>query len=153
MELLLNIAVVAGTFVLMEGVAWATHKYVMHGIGWFFHADHHRHSPGFFEKNDVFFLLFAIPGWLFTMTGMMAGNDWKLWVGVGIILYGIAYFLVHEIFIHQRFKWLRQSRHPYFRAVRKAHYTHHRHTDKEDGECFGMLWVPMKYLRAEYHRS
>jgi beta-carotene 3-hydroxylase len=150
METALNTAIVVFTFFTMEGAAWFTHKYIMHGVGWYFHRDHHVHPPGFFEKNDVFFLIFAIPSWLFTMTGMMHGNDWKLWVGVGIALYGIAYFLVHEVFIHQRIRWFRQSRHPYFRAIRKAHYTHHRNTGKENGVCFGMLWVPVKYLRAEY---
>jgi len=23
---------------------------------------------------------------------------------------------------------------------------HHKHTEKTDGECFGMLWVPLKYF-------
>jgi beta-carotene 3-hydroxylase len=25
---------------------------------------------------------------------------------------------------------------------------HHIHKGKEEGECFGMLWVPFKYLKA-----
>jgi beta-carotene 3-hydroxylase len=31
-------------------------------------------------------------------------------------------------------------------AIRKAHKIHHKYTGKEDGECFGMLWVPRKYF-------
>ena len=54
---------------------------------------------------------------------------------------------VHDVFIHQRFKWLRRSDRPYFKAIRKAHKVHHKHLGKEDGECFGMLWVPFKYYR------
>jgi beta-carotene 3-hydroxylase len=27
---------------------------------------------------------------------------------------------------------------------------HHKHLGKQDGECFGMLWVPMKYYRGKY---
>lgn len=131
----------------MEFMAWFTHKYVMHGLGWYFHKDHHQREPGFFEKNDVFFLIFAIPSWLFTMFGMMAGNDWRLYVGLGIALYGICYFLVHDVFIHRRFDWFKHTDNVYFRAIRKAHKVHHKHLNKEEGECFGMLIVPFKYFR------
>lgn len=130
----------------MEFMAWFTHKYVMHGLGWYFHRDHHRPEPGFLEKNDVFFLIFAIPSWLCIMFGMMEGNDFRLYIGIGIALYGFAYFLVHDIIIHQRFKILTRSSNLYVMAIRKAHKIHHKHLDKEDGECFGMLVVPKKYF-------
>lgn len=144
----LYIAITIGTFFFMEFVAWAAHKYVMHGFLWYLHKDHHQREPGFFEKNDAFFLIFAIP----SATCFIVGSALEGWlplffVGVGIALYGIAYFLVHDIFIHQRFKILRRSNHPYFRAIRKAHKVHHKHLGKEDGECFGMLVVPPKYLK------
>jgi len=29
---------------------------------------------------------------------------------------------------------------------------HHKHTGKEDGECFGMLWVPMKYYKEAFKK-
>ena len=51
-------------YVLMEGAAWAAHRYLMHGPLWVLHADHHTKEPGFFEKNDAFFLIFAIRSWL-----------------------------------------------------------------------------------------
>lgn len=136
------------TFFFMEFVAWFTHKYVMHGLGWYFHKDHHQHEPGFFEKNDVFFLVFAVPSMLLILFGVMAGNDWRLFMGVGIALYGACYFLVHEVFIHQRLPWFKRTDNVYLRAIRKAHKVHHKHRGKEDGECFGMLLVPMEYFRA-----
>ena len=142
-----NILLVVATFFFMEFMAWSMHKYVMHGLGWYFHRDHHQHEPGFFEKNDVFFLIFAIPSWLFIMFGMMAGNDWRVWVGLGIAIYGLAYFLVHDVFIHQRLPWFKRTDNVYFRAIRKAHKVHHKHLGKEKGECFGMLLVPMKYFK------
>jgi beta-carotene 3-hydroxylase len=37
-----------------------------------------------------------------------------MYIGFGILAYGIAYFLVHEVFIHQRFKWFRNSDNVYF---------------------------------------
>jgi beta-carotene 3-hydroxylase len=68
-------------------------------------------------------------------------------IGAGIAAYGIAYFLVHEVFIHRRLSWFKNSDNVYLRAIRKAHKVHHKHLGKEDGECFGMLLVPMKYFR------
>ena len=135
------------TFFVMEFMAWATHKYVMHGLGWYFHRDHHQPSSGVFEKNDVYFLIYAIPSWLLIMFGVMGGNDFRVPIGFGILLYGIAYFLVHEVFIHQRLPWFKRTDNVYFRAIRKAHKVHHKHLGKEDGECFGMLVVPIKYFR------
>jgi beta-carotene 3-hydroxylase len=144
---LLNLLIVVATFFFMEFMAWFTHKYVMHGFMWDFHRDHHVPEKGFFERNDVFFLIFAIPSWLFIMFGMMNGNDFRLWIGVGIALYGIAYFLVHDIFIHQRFKLFRNTNNAYLKALRRAHKTHHKHLGKSKGECFGMLVVPYKFIK------
>lgn len=147
MNIALNILAFLGTFIFMEFTAWFTHRYVMHGLLWILHKDHHQKEPGFFEKNDSFFLIFAVPSWLLIMTGMMAGNDIRVWIGAGIALYGVAYFFVHEVFIHQRFKWFKKSDSTYLRAIRKAHKVHHKHLGKEHGECFGMLIVPLRYYR------
>ncbi|MEX2590708.1 MAG: beta-carotene hydroxylase [Chitinophagales bacterium] len=141
-----GIGITLSVFAFMEFVAWSLHKYVMHGFLWFVHKDHHNKTPGFFERNDFFFLIFAIPSWLFMMFGIMDGADWKMWVGIGITLYGIAYFTVHEVIIHQRFKFLKNVTNVYFAGLRKAHRVHHKKLGKEDGECFGMLLVPRKYF-------
>ncbi|MBX2971755.1 MAG: sterol desaturase family protein [Flavobacteriales bacterium] len=143
------IAIIAITFVMMEGVAWATHKYVMHGFLWRLHADHHRKDHyHVLERNDTFFLIFAAPSIALFAIGSHKGlhTPW-LWIGLGILLYGIAYFLVHEVFIHQRIKWLRNTKSAYFLGIRRAHKAHHKHPGREHGECFGMLWVPPKYFR------
>jgi len=139
--------IVVVTFFAMEFVAWATHKYVMHGWLWNLHADHHKKDHyNFLERNDSFFLIFAVPSMLLFFLGSIRGLDapW-LWIGLGILIYGIAYFIVHEVFIHQRIKWLKRTNNTYFMAIRRAHKVHHKHLGKEDGECFGMLVVPFKY--------
>jgi beta-carotene 3-hydroxylase len=130
---------------IMEFMAFATHRFLMHGGMWLFHKDHHQVEPGFFEKNDVFFLIYAIPSWLCIMLGMMTDHYVPVWIGYGIALYGFTYFMIHDVYIHRRFKWLRDIDHPYFMAIRKAHKVHHKHTGKEHGECFGLLIVPKKY--------
>ena len=77
---------------------------------------------------------------------MVIGSS-LLYIGIGITLYGFAYFIVHEIFIHQRIKLFKRTRIPYLKAIRKAHKVHHKSLAKEDGSCFGMLIVPLKYLK------
>ena len=142
-----NIGIILVSFFSMEAVAWLTHKYVMHGLLWRLHEDHHRKNPtSFFEKNDYFFVIFAIPGMICLALGIYTTLTPFLYVGLGICLYGFAYFMVHDVFIHQRFKILRNADNFYFKAIRRAHKMHHKHLGKEDGECFGMLLVPMGYF-------
>ena len=45
---------VLATFAAMEGVAWSSHKYVMHGFGWGWHRDHHEPHSNVLEKNDLY---------------------------------------------------------------------------------------------------
>ena len=146
MTVLVPLLIVVGTFCAMEWVAWASHKYLMHGFLWVLHRDHHRGPRGRLQRNDAFFVMYAIPSWLCIMLGMMGGSPVSVSIGVGIALYGAAYFLVHEVFIHRRLKFWRQTNSVYWVAVRKAHLQHHRHLGREDGECFGMLWVSRKYI-------
>lgn len=145
---MINVILIIGAFVFMECVAWFTHKYIMHGLLWRLHKDHHQKDDDhFFEKNDYFFLIFAIPAMILFMIGGSAGLSYLLWIATGITLYGAAYFLVHDVFIHQRFKLFRNTKNPYLLAIRRAHKMHHKHLDCKEGECFGMLFVPFKYYR------
>jgi beta-carotene 3-hydroxylase len=135
------------TFCLMEFMAWFSHKYVMHGFLWRLHSDHHKKDHGgWFERNDAFFLFYAAVSIGFFLLWQNGILEIGLAIGIGIFAYGIAYFIVHDIFIHQRFKWLRKADNRYARAVRRAHKMHHKHLEKDHGECFGMLWVPRKYF-------
>ncbi len=143
MSLLLKILIIIATFWTMEFIAWATHKYIMHGFLWKLHKDHHQvNKDKIFERNDAFFLIFAIPG----ATFMIIGSS-LLYIGIGITLYGFAYFIVHEIFIHQRIKIFKRTKIKYFKAIRKAHKIHHKSQVKENGTCFGMLIIPIKYWK------
>jgi len=154
MQTVFNILIVLGSFIAMEAVAWFTHKYIMHGPLWSLHRDHHKKETyGFFEHNDFFFLIFALPGIACLFFGLRQDYNFLFWIGAGITLYGLAYFLVHDVFIHQRFRLFRNSNHPYFKAIRRAHKVHHKHIDKEEGECFGMLWVPLRYFRSMKNKT
>ena len=149
MTILFYILITIVTFCLMEVVTWLTHKFVMHGFMWYFHEDHHQ--PGYphpFEKNDFFFVIFAIPSIALFYFGVNGGLNFLFFIGLGILLYGIAYFLVHDVLIHQRFKWFKKTKNKYLIGLRKAHKRHHKHLGKEEGECFGMLFVPRKYFNV-----
>lgn len=149
MGLLLNFAYLFAAFFGMEAIAWITHKYLMHGLLWHLHQDHHQREDGqIIEKNDSFFIVFATPAILLFLWGIQYGwMDMRIWVALGITLYGFTYFVVHDIFIHQRFKIFRNSSNVYFKAIRRAHKTHHKSLGKEGGSCFGMLLFPYKFLR------
>jgi beta-carotene 3-hydroxylase len=145
MMALFYILVLLATFLCMEGITWLTHRYIMHGILWVLHKDHHQKEPGFFEKNDLFFVIFAVPSILLILTGTLRSIWWCQAIGFGIMAYGAAYFIVHDVIIHQRFKWFSKSRNTYVRAIKWGHKMHHKHLNKEQGESFGMLLVHKKY--------
>lgn len=141
----LFIGIIMLTFLLMEAITWLTHRFVMHGFLWYLHEDHHKPGPGFFEKNDAFFLIFAIPCWLSIQFGLQYKLYWLAAIGFGVALYGFAYFVVHEVIIHQRFKWFTRSNNTYVKTIRWAHKMHHKHLGKHEGESFGMLFVARRY--------
>jgi beta-carotene 3-hydroxylase len=90
------------------------------------------------------------------MMGVIYKTYWIIAIGAGLSLYGTAYFLVHEVIIHQRIKWFTRSNNTYIRTVRWAHKMHHKHLDSQNGESFGMLWVSKKYwnkVRADLKRN
>ena len=106
--MLVNVLIVLGTFIFMEGVAWFTHKYIMHGFLWSIYKDHHKkHGNSWFERNDLFFIYYA----LVSLGFIVLWGEFNFWAGlpiaIGIFLYGLCYFIVLDIFIHQRFKLFR----------------------------------------------
>lgn len=142
-----------GTFVLMEGVAWLAHKYLMHGLLWYLHRDHHqpqfKKEGSFFEKNDWFFVIFALPSMVFYIWGSLAQSAVLFAIAIGITGYGFAYFIFHEVVFHRRLNWFRKWKSPYIRALKKAHSAHHRHLNHKNGECFGLLVFPYRFLQSE----
>tara|TARA_R110002049_G_scaffold253508_2_gene428869 strand:- start:8350 stop:8799 length:450 start_codon:yes stop_codon:yes gene_type:complete len=148
MGTLVWIVVFLATYCFMEFMAWFTHKYIMHGILWSLHKDHHnKDHDSWFERNDAFFIFYAIVSIGFFLLWKYEGLWVGLPIGIGIFAYGLSYFFVHDIFIHQRFKMFRNANNWYAKGVRRAHKIHHKHLGKKDGECFGMLFVPFKYFK------
>ncbi len=143
MDWLLPALIVIASIAAMEGVAWASHKYVMHGFGWAWHRDHHEPHAGVFEKNDRFALVGAAMSIAMFALGspMILGEGawWPgTWIGLGILGYGIIYTLVHDGLVHQR--WFRYvPRRGYLKRLVQAHNLHHATVGKEGGVSFGFV--------------
>jgi len=143
--LLLYLVAIIITFIFMEGFAWFLHKYVMHGFGWFLHEDHHRASKGRFEKNDAYSLFFSFLSFILLFTGFLDGFDIKFALGIGVTMYGIGYFLFHDIFFHRRVKLGYKPKSKYMKRILYAHRIHHQKSKPHEGVSFGFLWASKKY--------
>lgn len=144
--MLTNAAIVIGTFVTMELVAWAVHKYVLHGFLWRIHESHHKPHAHVFELNDLSFAFYGVIAALCFIYGTEA-LDYRFWIGAGISLYGVAYFLVHDLFIHRRVRLFGKTSSSYLRALDIAHKVHHKTKGRDGSESFGMLWVHPKFFK------
>ncbi len=141
---------IAGTFLLMEAVAWFTHKYIMHGFLWSWHKSHHKVHNHTLERNDLFAVVFSVPSAVLIMAGIEFSEvRWLLFVGIGVACYGLFYVLFHDVLVHRRLKIKFKAKHPYLKRMMKAHYVHHEVHTKEGAEAFGFLYAPGKYKVKE----
>ena len=158
MSWLAPVLIVLAAALAMEWVAWASHKYVMHGFGWGWHRDHHEPHDRLLEKNDRFALVgAALSIALFALgSPMVMGVDawWPgTWLGLGVLLYGVIYTLVHDGLVHQRwFRWV--PKRGYAKRLVQAHKLHHATIGKEGGVSFGFVFArdPAR-LKADLKRQ
>lgn len=131
------------TVAAMEGFAWAAHRWVMHGPGWFLHASHHRARTGRFERNDLYAAIFAIPS-IVLLWGGVQGGWWPgcTWIGAGIAAYGAIYFGFHDVIVHRRIAHRYVPRSRYMKRIVQAHRLHHAVESKHGAVSFGFLWAP-----------
>lgn len=145
MAIIFPIVIILLTIVVMEIISWAMHKFLFHGPLWFIHKTHHQERHGFFELNDVFSLFFG----LIAVALMWFDRETRIypfWIGAGISVYGIVYFIFHDWFIHNRFKAFK-SGNKYLSGIRRAHKIHHKSTQKNPSEEFGLLVASKKYFK------
>jgi beta-carotene 3-hydroxylase len=137
------LATVVAAMVAMEPVTAATHRFVMHGVGERLHRSHHRwrtaDGDSRWEANDAYPVMFAAA----VVVAMYVGFNTPGWsslvpVGVGITLYGAAYALVHDVYIHGRLRWFGDRRIGALDRLAASHRVHHLYS----GAPYGML-VPI----------
>jgi beta-carotene 3-hydroxylase len=139
MTVLDRILIVLATVVVMEFVAWAAHKYIMHGWGWNWHRDHHEPHDNVLEKNDLFGIVGAVAAiGLFTYGYYYSLTLW--WIAMGITAYGLIYTFIHDGLVHQRFfRWVPKK--GYAKRLVQAHKLHHATVGKEGGVSFGFVFA------------
>jgi beta-carotene 3-hydroxylase len=135
-------------FVLMELFGWAIHKYIMHGPLWSIHKTHHQPSKTFFELNDLFSAFFGGTAIVLIFLGV-GTYDYRFWLGIGISIYGMLYFFLHDMMIHRRLKWIERPKSWILRGVFKAHQAHHQTNQKEHAVSFGLFLVPKRYFNQK----
>ncbi|MEL6530300.1 MAG: sterol desaturase family protein [Pseudomonadota bacterium] len=142
------IAVVLGALIGMELFAWYAHKYIMHGWGWAWHRDHHEPHDGYFEKNDLFAVVFGTINAAMYIFGALYW-DALWWAALGVNLYGVIYAIIHDGLVHQRFfRWVPKK--GYAKRLVQAHKLHHATIGKEGGVSFGFVFArDPQILKAE----
>jgi beta-carotene 3-hydroxylase len=123
-------------FVAMEPITALTHRFVMHGIGVALHRSHHRPAHRGLEANDAFPVMFASV----VCFALWLGFNSPQWsdlvpIGVGVTAYGLAYALVHDVYIHDRVALFGGRRSALLDRLAQAHALHHRF----GGAPYGML--------------
>jgi beta-carotene 3-hydroxylase len=143
-----SVVIVILAFVLMEPFTYCAHRWVMHGLAKALHESHHRNAaralPTLLEANDVFPVILAAGVNILLSLGFNQPSLGALVpTCVGITAYGFAYFLVHDVYIHQRLRLFGNRRVAVLEHLAAAHRRHHQF----NGEPFGML-LPLTGQRA-----
>ena len=130
---------IISAFAAMEILSYAAHRFVFHGVFWRIHQSHHVARKGWFELNDIFSLIFgAISIALIIFAEKPLLNSIAFPVGLGIAIYGVFYFIVHDAFTHRRF-FPFKSNNSVFNIIRAAHQRHHQTAEKQGIEPFGLF--------------
>ena len=127
-------------FVGMEIFSYAVHRFVFHGVLWKIHQTHHVARKSAFELNDIFSIVFALVSiFLMIFAEKPLFNSISFPIGLGIAIYGLIYFIVHDFFTHQRFLAFK-SNSKILLTIRAAHQLHHQTKEKIGVEPFGLFF-------------
>lgn len=146
------ILIVFATVAATEAAAALIHRYIMHGFGWGWHRSHHEPHDRLVEKNDLYASFFA----LLSVALMLVGHRWApaFWMGVGLIVYGVLYSLVHDGLVHGRLPFRHVPRRGYLKRLYQAHRLHHAVETRTGCVSFGFLYAPpVENLRAALRRG
>ena len=83
------------------------------------------------------------------ITGFFGGFDIRLFLGIGVTMYRIGCFLIHDTFFHRHIKIKYRQKSKYIKRVLHAHSIHHQQSKAHEGVCFGFLYTSKKYALPE----
>ena len=139
----------AASFAGMEVSSYVLHRFVFHGPLWGVHKSHHEpgHRHGPFEANDLFSVGFAAV----SMGAMWAGRkapaeSTAFPLGLGVAVYGGAYFVLHDLYTHGRFAPFK-TKNAAAQSVKRAHGRHHQSLSRTGQEPYGLFLFPPSYGR------
>jgi beta-carotene 3-hydroxylase len=147
----IGILIFLATVAFMEGFAYAAHRWIMHGPGWFLHKSHHEPRTGNWELNDLYAAIFAVPSIVLLLGGVQLGW-WPgfAWIGAGIAAYGAIYFGFHDVIVHRRLNHRYLPKSAYMKRIIQAHRLHHAVETKHGTVSFGFLYAPApEVLKAQ----
>ena len=141
---------VVGTVAFMEWFAAWSHEHIMHGWGWGWHKSHHEPHDETLEENDLYAVVFAVFAVGLFVVGAYAWPVW--WIAVGISIYGVLYFFMHDGLVHQRWPFKYIPRTGYLKRVYQAHRLHHAVEGRDGCVSFGFVYAePVNQLVKQLH--
>lgn len=97
-------------------------------------------------KKMTIWGFFAIISISFIVIGnTFTSASFLFYIGIGILLYGIFYFIFHEIVVHKRIKNKFKTQNKYLKRIIKAHHIHHKTFTQKGAEAFGFLYAQKKF--------
>lgn len=142
-------------FSATEVLAYVLHRWLFHGLLWRVHRTHHDPAHGHgrgLEANDLFSLAFAAVSMGLMWLGRAAPLAHPAFaLGVGVAVYGVLYFVLHDLYAHGRLGRLR-LRNPVAQAVKRAHGRHHRSLSPPGQEPYGLFLFPPSFGRRLVRR-
>ena len=150
----LNAVIVVAAFLAMEAGAWAVHRYVMHGWGWGWHRSHHEPREGWLERNDLYAVVFS--GLTLALLGFSSRDGYHpaYFAGVGASLFGLAYFLLHDVLVHGRLPLRWTPKRGYLKRLVQAHRLHHATRGRDGAVSYGFLYAPpVRRLKARLQQQ
>ncbi len=139
-------------FVGLEIFSYIVHRWLFHGVLWRIHETHHIARKGAFELNDIFSVFFgSVSVLLLVFAQNPLSESIAFPVGLGIALYGILYFIAHDLFTHRRFLPF-ASKNKTLLTIRAAHQRHHQTAEKNGIEPFGLFIFNFRKFRKKVSR-
>ena len=144
-------------FAAMEVLSYVLHRWLLHGPLWRMHRTHHDPAHGHghgLEWNDLFSL-----AWGALSVGLIwAGREDPLGtafpLGVGIAVYGVLYFVLHDLYAHGRLDGVLgrlRFKNGAAQSVKRAHGRHHQSLAKGGQEPYGLFlfppWMGRRFVR------
>lgn len=126
-------------FIGLEIFSYIIHRWFFHGILWRIHKTHHVARKGAFELNDIFSVIFGSSSvLLIVLAEYPLLESIAFPIGLGIAIYGVFYFVAHDLFTHRRFLPF-GSKNKILLTIRAAHQKHHQTAEKKGIEPFGLF--------------